>query len=330
MRDWKAAWTAHRQTAGLLALMVIWPTAFHVWWVLPRRAELAEREAALSHRQAELARSRQETERIPAVEAGIGELEARLAAAQAAGVEAGDTTARLRRIESLAEAAGLSLRGYTPEPPLVHAVHTEWPIRLEIRGAYGGLLSVLAQLESCAAETAIGDLTLLAAEPADAADVADAETDAAAVRAAFTVTTFGLNDALPAGASGPPDATCRPAANEADESDAAPEQRAARADPFAPLPPPAEPPAAASRPPGLAGLRVGELTLQGLALANGRQLAVVAAPGGETYILHGGEQLLDGIVMAVRADGVVFREHEGASRAEREIRKALAPPPEER
>ena len=70
-----------------------------------------------------------------------------------------------------------------------------------------------------------------------------------------------------------------------------------------------------ARAPGLPGLRVSELTLQGLVRSGGRPLAVVAAPDGETYLLRGGEQLLDGTVAAVHADAVVFLEYvDGAAR----------------
>ena len=60
------------------------------------------------------------------------------------------------------------------------------------------------------------------------------------------------------------------------------------------------------RPPGLAGLSVNELSLQGLVFANGRHLAVMQAPDRKTYILYGNEQLFDALVKDVTPEGVTF------------------------
>ena len=61
-----------------------------------------------------------------------------------------------------------------------------------------------------------------------------------------------------------------------------------------------------ARPPGLAGLSVNELSLQGLVLGGGRYLAVMQAPDRKTYILRGDEQLFDALVKSVSAEGVTF------------------------
>ena len=311
MRDWMRLLKVHGRVAGLAALVAVWLFAFQIWWVAPRRVELADRETALARKLTELSRFRLEAERLPAVEAGIGDLEARLADADAARVDARDTAARLRRIELLARAATLALRGYTPEPALVYELHSEWPSRLELSGGYKGLLLFLERIDGCAGEVEIGDLAMRATENAD---------DGATVSATFTVRAFAFNGAAHDSAAGTPDAPCLAAAG---AEDAAPEEHEAHADPFAPRALAEGPRAVEERPPGLAGLRVGELTLKGLVLNAGQLLAVVAAPGGETYILHGGERLLDGSVAAVQANAVVFLERAGGSRVAREIRRTL-------
>ena len=185
----------------------------------------------------------------------------------------------------------------------------KWPTRLELRGGYHALLSFFARLASCAPDIVVEDIELRAVDEADAG---------AAVAAACTITAIGFHgetgasDARAADAGCPPDATGGVAA-----AGAAP----APADPFAPFAPAADGPAVAARAPGLPGLRIDELTLQGLVHAGGAPLAVVAAPDGGTYLLRGGERLLDGAVAAVQADAVVFRE-DGA--AARETRRTLA------
>ncbi|MCE2541818.1 MAG: type 4a pilus biogenesis protein PilO [Acidobacteria bacterium] len=311
MRRWKRALRAHGRTTGLVAIVVVWLCVFQVWWVAPRRAEQAARQDALAGMRTELTQIRTDVDRLPAVEAAIAVLDARIAHAQAARADARDTTAVLRRIELLAGAARLSIRGYTPEPALAHELHAEWPSRLELGGGFDDVRAFFDRVEGCLGAVAIGDLTLRAA---------DAAYDGATVSATFTLTAFAFNGA-PANRADPlPDDDCRTVSAVADAAQDAPE---AHPDPFSPRLPAVDPLAGGSTAPGLAGLRVGELTLQGLVLSAGRPLAVVAAPGGETYILRGGEQLLDGSVAAVHADEVVLLERRGGSAVASEIRKAL-------
>ena len=311
MRSWKRALRAHGRTAGLVAIVVVWLCAFQIWWVAPRRAEHAARQDALARKRTELTQVRTDVDRLPAVEAVIADLEARIARTQAARADARDTSAVLRRIELLAGAAELSIRGYTPEPALVHELHAEWPSRLELSGGFDDLQTFFDRIDGCLGAVAIADLAVRAA---------DAAHDGATVSATFTLTAFAFNGAG-ANRAGPlPDDDCRPAAAAAGVAQDAPE---VHPDPFSPRFSTVDPLAGESRAPGLAGLRVGELMLQGLVVSAGRPLAVVAAPVGETYILRGGEQLLDGSVVAVYADEVVFLERRGGAAVAREIRKTL-------
>lgn len=314
MRQWIRQLQAYGRTAGPVAIAAVWLLALQIWWVAPRRAELADRQAALARKRTDIARMRLEANRLPAVEAGIANLEAHLSDVQTARAGTRDTAALLRRVELLAAAGTLSLRAYAPEPALVHDLHSERPSRLELSGGYPDLLRFFDGIDGCAGEVAIGDLVIRAAAAAEAG---------ATVSATFTVTEFALNDPVPEPAGRRLDAACRPVAGAAES---AVENRQELPDPFAPLPPAADPPSVAARPPGLAGLRVGELILQGLVLSAGRQLAVVSTPNGETYILHGGERLLDGTVAAVNVDAVVFLGHAGGSAGARETRMSLEDP----
>ena len=311
MSSWKQLLPAHGRAAGLVAVAVVWLLAFQIWWVAPRRTVVEDRQAALARMRTELTRLRQEADRLPAVEAGIADLETRLAEELTARADARDTAALLRRIESLADAATLSMRGYTPEAALVYELHSEWPSRLELSGGYEDLRLFFDRIDGCVGEVAIGNLALRATDAAD---------DGATVSAAFTVTAFAFNGAARDSTGWTPDAACSP---DRGAPNAAPDERETHADPFAPLPSGGDALAIGTRVPGLPGLRVGELTLQGLVSSAGRPLAVVAAPGGEIYILHGGERLLDGSVAAVQANAVVFLERAGGSGVAREIRRTL-------
>ena len=309
-RMWLDRMWRQRQAAGLVVLAVVWLPAADAWWLGPRRTELGQRREALAQLREEIAATRQAPARLAAVEAELAALEARVGGAGAAGRAAGDSASLLRRVELLASGTGLRIRGFTPQPALVHELHAEWPSRLELSGSFHELLAFLERLADCAADVVVGNLEVRAADAADTG---------AAVTVACTVTALGFNAATDAGPARAVDTACAPAAagGVADAGAAA-----AAVDPFSRLAPAADPLPATARVPGLPGLRVGELTLQGLVRTGGGPLAVVAAPDGETYLLRGGEQLLDGTVAAVHADAVVFREY-GAGAA-RETRRTLA------
>ena len=192
----------------------------------------------------------------------------------------------------------------------MHELHTEWPTRLELSGAYPALLAFFERLASCAEDVVIEDLAVRAVDATDGG---------ATVNATCTITAIGFSDGMGVRDARAADAACAPTSA---AGVAAPDAAPGPADPFSRRIVAAEQIPVAARVPGLPGLRVGELTLQGLVRTAGGPLAVVAAPDGETYLLRGGEQLLDGTVVAVHADTVVFREHRDG--AARETRRTLA------
>ena len=310
MRQWLDRVWRRRQAAGLVVLAVVWLPAVDVLWLAPRRAELLQRRDALAQMREEIATTRQATTRLRAVEAELAALEAGIHSAGAMPREAGETAFLLRRVELLASGSGLDIRGFTPQPALVHELHTEWPTRLELSGGYPALLAFFERLASCAGDVVVEDLAIRAA---------DAPGGGATVTATCTIAALGFNDAMGVVDARAADVACAPPAP---GGVAAPAAAPESADPFSRRMPAADAIPVAARVPGLPGLRVGELTLQGLVRTVGGPLAVVAAPDGETYLLRGGEQLLDGTVVAVHADTVVFREHvDGAAR---ETRRTLA------
>ena len=299
-----------RQAAGLVVLAVIWLPAVDVWWLGPQRVELAQRRDALAQMRAEIAGMRKATARLAAVEAEVTGLEARVHGAGAVRRETGETASLLRRVELLAGEAGLAIRGFTPRAAVEYELHSEWPTRLELSGSYPALLAFFERLANCAAYVVVDDLEIRAV------DVPGAD---GAVAAACTITMLGLDGGTEARDARATGVACpSPAGGRA----AAPDAAAQPADPFSRWAPAADRSPVAARIPGLPGLRVGELTLQGLVRTADGTLAVVAAPGGETYLVRGGEQLLDGAVVAVQADAVVFREDRAG--AVRETRRTLA------
>lgn len=62
----------------------------------------------------------------------------------------------------------------------------------------------------------------------------------------------------------------------------------------------------ANRPEGLAGLLISEVMTTGVVKTPRGFVAMLRAPDGKTFIVHGNERLFDGTVKAITADAVVF------------------------
>lgn len=89
------------------------------------------------------------------------------------------------------------------------------------------------------------------------------------------------------------------------------------------------PGAAGSRPAGVGGLVVNEITVKGvLKSPKGGFIALVQAPDNRTYIMHAGDKVFDGTVKAITQDAVVFSQDVNDPLSlvkQREVRKAIRP-----
>lgn len=78
-------------------------------------------------------------------------------------------------------------------------------------------------------------------------------------------------------------------------------------DPFAALIRPADPNAGhGNLPPGIAGLQVSTVQLQGMVKTSGGMVAVVANPQDRVYFLHDGDHIYDGVVEKIGLDEITF------------------------
>ena len=84
-----------------------------------------------------------------------------------------------------------------------------------------------------------------------------------------------------------------------------------------------------ARPPGVAGLLIGEVAVKGvLKSKGGAYIALLQAPDNKTYIVHQGDRLMDGSVKSVSADAVVFSQDVNDPLSlvkQREVRKTIRP-----
>jgi type IV pilus assembly protein PilP len=89
------------------------------------------------------------------------------------------------------------------------------------------------------------------------------------------------------------------------------------------------PSATGSRPTGLPGLLINEVTLKGvLKSAKGDFIALLQSPDSHTYIVHPGDKVMDGTVKTITQDAVVFSQDVNDPLSlvkQREVRKTIRP-----
>jgi hypothetical protein len=81
-------------------------------------------------------------------------------------------------------------------------------------------------------------------------------------------------------------------------------------------------------PPGIAGLQVATLQLQGLVKGPNGMIAVVANPQGSVYFIHEGDHIYDGVVEKIDLDKVTFQQESKDAfgrPVQREVVKRLYP-----
>jgi Tfp pilus assembly protein PilP len=78
--------------------------------------------------------------------------------------------------------------------------------------------------------------------------------------------------------------------------------------------------------PGIAGIRIDELSVRGIMQSRERLVAMVQGPDNRTYLIHQGDKLADGVVKTITPQGLVLVQDVSDPRAKdktREVRKPL-------
>ena len=87
-----------------------------------------------------------------------------------------------------------------------------------------------------------------------------------------------------------------------------------------------DPSSAASRPAGLPGLLINEVIVKGIVRDRSGFIAMIQGPDTKTFIVRGGDKLMDGTVKSITADTVVFSQDVNDPLSlvkQREIRKTM-------
>ena len=173
------------QIAAFLVVAVAGFLVFHNYWVVPQQDEMAVREQELDLKRVDINRALQTASQLPAFEAIVAELDARLESLRAVLPEEKDAGALLRRLQTIATQSNLSIRAFTPQAAVVQALHSEWPSRLELNGTYHNLGIFFDRVSRFSQIINISDVTIRAIDPPRLNTT---------ISAACTATTYVLNE----------------------------------------------------------------------------------------------------------------------------------------
>jgi type IV pilus assembly protein PilO len=163
--------------------------AFYYFYEMPQQQVLATRQAELDAIEGRNAKGQETARQLPAFQAQIADLEARLEALKPILPEEKDVGDLLRRIQTLAMQSNLTIRGFRPQPIATKEIHAEWPIGLELEGTYHNLGAFLDRVSRFPRIINVGSLAISAK---------DTPTPAASIQVSCTATTFVLVDQVAA------------------------------------------------------------------------------------------------------------------------------------
>jgi type IV pilus assembly protein PilO len=160
----------------------------------PQQALLDVRRAELAAIQGRIDRGMETARKLPEFRAQVGDLESRLEGLKAILPEEKDVADLLRRIQTMASQSNLTIRHFRPRAITAKELHAEWPIELEVEGAYHNVGLFLDRVAKLPRIINVGSLEMTTAVPRPGSS--------ATVRLTFTAMTFVLNE-QPTGAPAP-------------------------------------------------------------------------------------------------------------------------------
>jgi len=128
------------QVGAFLGLSAAGVAAFFYFYVTPTQVEMTQRQRKLDALQVDIRKSQAIAQRLPQFRAEVADLEMRLETLKNVLPEEKDMGDLLRRLQTLAVQSNLTIRGFKPaETPVAKQLHAEWPINLQLDGAYHNL-----------------------------------------------------------------------------------------------------------------------------------------------------------------------------------------------
>lgn len=161
--------------------------AYYYFYEQQARADLDIRDAELAAIRGRIDKGMETARKLPEFRAQVGDLEARLESLKAILPEEKDVAELLRRLQTLAAQSNLTIRHFRPRAIATKELHAEWPIEIEVEGAYhnvGQFLDRVSKLPRIINVGAMEMSTVPAGRPG------------ATVRVTCTAMTFVMNDQM--------------------------------------------------------------------------------------------------------------------------------------
>jgi type IV pilus assembly protein PilO len=163
-------------------------------WEWPQQAQLDLRRAELAAIQGRIDKGMETARKLPEFRAQVGDLEAKLDGLKAILPEEKDVADLLRRIQTLAAQSNLTIRHFRPRAITAKELHAEWPIEIEVEGAYHNVGLFLDRVAKLPRIINVGAIEMTSATPRPGSS--------ASVRVTCTAMTFVLTEP-PTGAPAP-------------------------------------------------------------------------------------------------------------------------------
>ncbi len=175
--------------------------AYYYFYEQQARADLDVRTAELAAIRGRIDKGMETARKLPEFRAQVGDLEARLESLKAILPEEKDVAELLRRLQTLASQSNLTIRQFRPRAIATKELHAEWPIEIEVEGAYHNVGEFLDKVSKLPRIINVGAMEIVTVEK---------PRPGATVRVTCTAMTFVLNDQTSTPQPGAP-AAARPA-----------------------------------------------------------------------------------------------------------------------
>jgi type IV pilus assembly protein PilO len=179
----KLPWYA--QIGAFFALAVAGCGAFYYYYEMPARQDMATRRIQLARLRADITKGQTTARQLPAFQAQVNELQARLDSLKAVLPDEKDAADLLRRMQTVAAESNLTIRSFKPNKTVNKPLHAEWPITLELDGTYHNLATFFDRVSKFTRIVNISGVDIKAAPK---------QTRNTTITAVCTATTFVLLD----------------------------------------------------------------------------------------------------------------------------------------
>lgn len=178
--------------------------AYYYFYATQANADLDVHRAELAAIRGRIDKGMETARKLPEFRAQVGDLEAKLDNLKAILPEEKDVAELLRRLQTLASQSNLTIKHFRPRAIAMKELHAEWPIELEVEGAYHNVGQFLDRVSKLPRIINVGAMELTS--------VAAAQTrPGVTVKVTCTAMTFVLNDQPAPAAAAKPGAPAAPA-----------------------------------------------------------------------------------------------------------------------